>query len=325
MFSRSTGETDDLLGAPAPGGAASGASRGRLTVHRGQLYFGDPSDAASSASEGPYPPPAASSGRRYQGGVAFDETYVDITDASEVSSSDGEYSYVETGSGSESRRQRAAARADGARRGPDARPLLGGAPIARTSSLARRGFGAVGAVLAVSACAVLVVVGLVASGAVDANAVSLPDVFRVSGGAADAAAVKIDPDIDESLASSDAAEDSIFAKKATKTTAGLLVDGLSGGPASNATSVAKVGRRTRTPKVETARARGEGDRRQRGRGEGEGEGARDQGADEGGGVPEERIRRRAGDRALRRRELRRFAQLTDDRGGDAARVVYLGR
>ena len=110
MFSRSTGETDDLLGAPAPGGAASGASRGRLTVHRGQLYFGDPSDAASSASEGPYPPPAASSGRRYQGGVAFDETYVDITDASEVSSSDGEYSYVETGSGSESRRQRAAAR-----------------------------------------------------------------------------------------------------------------------------------------------------------------------------------------------------------------------
>ena len=44
-------------------------------------------------------------------------------------------------------------------------------------------------------------------------------------------------------------------KKATKTTAGLLVDGLSGGPASNATSVAKVGRRTRTPKVETARAR----------------------------------------------------------------------
>lgn len=254
MFSRSTGETDDLLGAPDPGGAASGASRGRLTVHRGQLYFGDPSDAASSASEGPYPPPAASSGRRYQGGVAFDETYVDITDASEVSSSDGEYSYVETGSGSESRRQRAAARADGARRGPDA-PLLGGAPIARTSSLARRGFGAVGAVLAVSACAVLVVVGLVASGAVDANAVSLPDVFRVSGGAADAAAVKIDPDIDESLASSDAAEDSIFAKKATKTTAGLLVDGLSGGPASNATSVAKVGRRTRTPKAETARAR----------------------------------------------------------------------
>ena len=96
---------------------------------------------------------------------------------------------------------------------------------------------------------------LVASGAVDANAVSLPDVFRVSGGAADAAAVKIDPDIDESLASSDAAEDSIFAKKATKTTAGLLVDGLSGGPASNATSVAKVGRRTRTPKVETPRAR----------------------------------------------------------------------
>ena len=73
--------------------------------------------------------------------------------------------------------------------------------------------------------------------------------------AADAAAVKIDPDIDESLASSDAAEDSIFARKATKTTAGLLVDGLSGGPASNATSVAKVGRRTRTPKVETARAR----------------------------------------------------------------------
>ena len=89
MFSRSTGETDELLGGAAAALGSGGPGRGTLTVNRGHLYYGDP---ASSN-----PPPAASSGRRYQGGVSFEDTLVDVGDSS-VSSSDGEYSYVEDSS-----------------------------------------------------------------------------------------------------------------------------------------------------------------------------------------------------------------------------------
>ena len=45
-----------------------------VTVNCGHLYYGDPASAN--------PPPAASSGRRYQGGVSFEDTLVDVGDSS---------------------------------------------------------------------------------------------------------------------------------------------------------------------------------------------------------------------------------------------------
>lgn len=91
-------ERANLLGGGGGGASASSANgntRGKLTVHRGQLYYGDVGEGASSmpndglyTSTNPVPPPASSSGRRYQGGgVSFDNTLVDILESS--SSSDG--------------------------------------------------------------------------------------------------------------------------------------------------------------------------------------------------------------------------------------------
>lgn len=163
MFSRSTGETEDLLGAPGPSASSSvpgGSRRGVLSVHRGQLYYGDPA-ARPSGTVDSLPPPAASSGRRYQGGVSFDETLVDIMDSS---SSDGEYSYVDPGSPMLGFSNNARAR-----RGTPALSALSAGVCAgprRTSPL-----GVVGTIFAVAACAVLIVVGLVAAGAVDRDVI----------------------------------------------------------------------------------------------------------------------------------------------------------
>ena len=163
MFSRSTGETEDLLGAPGPSASSSvpgGSRRGVLSVHRGQLYYGDPA-ARPSGTVDSLPPPAASSGRRYQGGVSFDETLVDIMDSS---SSDGEYSYVDPGSPMLGFSNNARAR-----QGTPALSALSAGVCAgprRTSPL-----GVVGTIFAVAACAVLIVVGLVAAGAVDRDVI----------------------------------------------------------------------------------------------------------------------------------------------------------
>ena len=172
MFSRSTGETEDLLGAPGPSASSSvpgGSRRGVLSVHRGQLYYGDPA-ARPSGTVDSLPPPAASSGRRYQGGVSFDETLVDIMDSS---SSDGEYSYVDPGSPMLGFSNNARAR-----QGTPALSALSAGVCAgprRTSPL-----GVVGTIFAVAACAVLIVVGLVAAGAVDRDVIpaGITDYFQ---------------------------------------------------------------------------------------------------------------------------------------------------
>ena len=172
MFSRSTGETEDLLGAPGPSASSSvpgGSRRGVLSVHRGQLYYGDPA-ARPSGTVDSLPPPAASSGRRYQGGVSFDETLVDIMDSS---SSDGEYSYVDPGSPMLGFSNNARAR-----QGTPALSALSAGVCAgprRTSPL-----GVVGTIFAVAACAVLIVVGLVAAGAVDQDVIpaGITDYFQ---------------------------------------------------------------------------------------------------------------------------------------------------
>ena len=172
MFSRSTGETEDLLGAPGPSASSSvpgGSRRGVLSVHRGQLYYGDPA-ARPSGTVDSLPPPAASSGRRYQGGVSFDETLVDIMDSS---SSDGEYSYVDPGSPMLGFSNNARAR-----RGTPALSALSAGVCAgprRTSPL-----GVVGTIFVVAACAVLIVVGLVAAGAVDRDVIpaGITDYFQ---------------------------------------------------------------------------------------------------------------------------------------------------
>ena len=170
MFSRSTGETEDLLGAPGPSASSSvpgGSRRGVLSVHRGQLYYGDPAARPSGTVDSL--PPAASSGRRYQGGVSFDETLVDIMDSS---SSDGEYSYVDPGSPMLGFSNNARAR-----RGTPALSALSAGVCAgprRTSPL-----GVVGTIFAVAACAVLIVVGLVAAGAVDRDVIAgITDSFQ---------------------------------------------------------------------------------------------------------------------------------------------------
>ena len=172
MFSRSTGETEDLLGAPGPSASSSvpgGSRRGVLSVHRGQLYYGDPA-ARPSGTVDSLPPPAASSGRRYQGGVSFDETLVDIMDSS---SSDGEYSYVDPGSPMLGFSNNARAR-----QGTPALSALSAGVCAgprRTSPL-----GVAGTIFAVAACAVLIVVGLVAAGAVDRDVIpaGITDYFQ---------------------------------------------------------------------------------------------------------------------------------------------------
>ena len=172
MFSRSRGETEDLLGAPGPSASSSvpgGSRRGVLSVHRGQLYYGDPA-ARPSGTVDSLPPPAASSGRRYQGGVSFDETLVDIMDSS---SSDGEYSYVDPGSPMLGFSNNARAR-----QGTPALSALSAGVCAgprRTSPL-----GVVGTIFAVAACAVLIVVGLVAAGAVDRDVIpaGITDYFQ---------------------------------------------------------------------------------------------------------------------------------------------------
>ena len=191
MFSRSTGETEDLLGAPGPSASSSvpgGSRRGVLSVHRGQLYYGDPA-ARPSGSVDSRPPPAASSGRRYQGGVSFDETLVDIMDSS---SSDGEYSYVDPGSPMLGFSNNARAR----QATPTLSALSAGAcagPRGRTSPL-----GVAGTILAVAACAVLIVVGLVAAGAVDRADVipaGVSDYFQLAPSASASAAAGADVDL----------------------------------------------------------------------------------------------------------------------------------
>ena len=188
MFSRSTGETEDLLGAPGPSASSSvpgGSRRGVLSVHRGQLYYGDPA-ARPSGTVDSLPPPAASSGRRYQGGVSFDETLVDIMDSS---SSDGEYSYVDPGSPMLGFSNNARAR-----RGTPALSALSAGVCAgprRTSPL-----GVVGTIFVVAACAVLIVVGLVAAGAVDRDVIpaGITDYFqRVPSATPSAAAGRSQP------------------------------------------------------------------------------------------------------------------------------------
>ena len=191
MFSRSTGETEDLLGASGPSASSSvpgGSRRGVLSVHRGQLYYGDPA-ARPSGSVDSRPPPAASSGRRYQGGVSFDETLVDIMDSS---SSDGEYSYVDPGSPMLGFSNNARAR----QATPTLSALSAGAcagPRGRTSPL-----GVAGTILAVAACAVLIVVGLVAAGAVDRADVipaGVSDYFQLAPSASASAAAGADVDL----------------------------------------------------------------------------------------------------------------------------------
>ena len=137
MFSRSTGETDELLGGSAAALGSGGARRGTVTVNRGHLYYGDPASAN--------PPPAASSGRRYQGGVSFEDTLVDVGDSS-ASSSDGEYSYVEDSSPAfrhiERRARREQSGLGSTARGDRARRGEGG------------GFGVWTAVFTIAVCAV---------------------------------------------------------------------------------------------------------------------------------------------------------------------------
>ena len=161
MFSRSTGETDDLLGGSGTVHGSGGSMRGTLTVNRGYLHYGDA------------PPPASSTGRRYQGGVSFEDTrFVDPGVLSSASSSDGEYSYVEDSSPmvrhAEGRR--------GTRRESSG---LGGVSGARgdkkgSSSSSHGGLGVWSAVLVLAVLAVLSVVGLVGSGVVPAESLPLP-------------------------------------------------------------------------------------------------------------------------------------------------------
>ena len=157
MFSRSTGETDELLGGSAAALGSGGARRGTVTVNRGHLYYGDPASAN--------PPPAASSGRRYQGGVSFEDTLVDVGDSS-ASSSDGEYSYVEDSSPAfrhiERRARREQSGLGSTARGDRARRGEGG------------GFGVWTAVFTIAVCAVLAVVGLVAGGVVPVESLPVP-------------------------------------------------------------------------------------------------------------------------------------------------------
>ena len=181
MFSRSTGETDELLGGSAAAIGSGGARRGTVTVNRGHLYYGDPASAN--------PPPAASSGRRYQGGVSFEDTLADVEDSS-ASSSDGEYSYVEDSSPAfrhierRARREQSGlgstAKRDRARRGE------GG------------GFGMWTAVFTIAVCAVLAVVGLIVGGGVPAESLPVPagvlEVFQVN-----APGVSVSKDLDENL------------------------------------------------------------------------------------------------------------------------------
>lgn len=181
MFSRSTGETDELLGGAAAALGSGGPGRGTLTVNRGHLYYGDP---ASSN-----PPPAASSGRRYQGGVSFEDTLVDVGDSS-ASSSDGEYSYVEDSSPAfrqiERRARREQSGLGSTARGDRARRGEGG------------GFGVWTAVFTIAVCAVLAVVGLVAGGVVPVESLPVPagvlEAFQVN-----APGIAASEDMDENL------------------------------------------------------------------------------------------------------------------------------
>jgi hypothetical protein len=89
---RGGAETENLLGGVGVAAALSssansgGTKRGKLTVHRGQLYYGDV--AGSPGSQVTLPPPSSSSsrskGRCYQGGVSFPSgnTLVDIIESS---------------------------------------------------------------------------------------------------------------------------------------------------------------------------------------------------------------------------------------------------
>ena len=181
MFSRSTGETDELLGGAAAALGSGGPGRGTLTVNRGHLYYGDP---ASSN-----PPPAASSGRRYQGGVSFEDTLVDVGDSS-ASSSDGEYSYVEDSSPAfrqiERRARREQSGLGSTARGDRARRGGGG------------GFGVWTAVFTIAVCAVLAVAGLIVGGVIPAESLPVPagvlQAFQVS-----APGIAKSDDMDENL------------------------------------------------------------------------------------------------------------------------------
>ena len=96
MFSRSTGETEDLLGARSerelerPRRFATRRAVGAC----GSSITAIPRRARPGRSTA-FPRPPRPPTRRYRGGVSFDETLVDIMDSS---SSDGEYSYVDPGS-----------------------------------------------------------------------------------------------------------------------------------------------------------------------------------------------------------------------------------
>jgi hypothetical protein len=181
MFSRSTGETDELLGGSAAALGSGGARRGTVTVNRGHLYYGDPASAN--------PPPAASSGRRYQGGVSFEDTLVDVGDSS-ASSSDGEYSYVEDSSPAfrhiERRARREQSGLGSTARGDRARRGEGG------------GFGVWTAVFTIAVCAVLAVVGLIVGGVIPAESLPVPagvlQAFQVS-----APGIAKSDDLDENL------------------------------------------------------------------------------------------------------------------------------
>lgn len=181
MFSRSTGETDELLGGSAAALGSGGARRGTVTVNRGHLYYGDPASAN--------PPPAASSGRRYQGGVSFEDTLVDVGDSS-ASSSDGEYSYVEDSSPAfrhiERRARREQSGLGSTARGDRARRGGGG------------GFGVWTAVFTIAVCAVLAVVGLIVGGVIPAESLPVPagvlEAFQVN-----APGIAASEDMDENL------------------------------------------------------------------------------------------------------------------------------
>lgn len=178
MFSRSTGETDDLLGGSDATLGSSGSMRGTLTVNRGYLHYGDA------------PPPASSTGRRYQGGVSFEDTLVNVGGHSSASSSDGEYSYVEDSSPmvrhSEGRRTRRES---------------SGLGVSARSERARQqgsGFGVWTAVFVLAVGGVLSVVGLVATGVVPMETLPMPagmlNAFQVSG-----PGIATSDDLDENL------------------------------------------------------------------------------------------------------------------------------
>ena len=198
MFSRSTGETDELLGGSAAALGSGGARRGTVTVNRGHLYYGDPASAN--------PPPAASSGRRYQGGVSFEDTLVDVGDSS-ASSSDGEYSYVEDSSPAfrhiERRARREQSGLGSTARGDRARRGEGG------------GFGVWTAVFTIAVCAVLAVVGLVAGGVVPVESLPVPagvlEAFQVN-----APGIAVSEDMDENLSQKEKSVVDVRASHASK-------------------------------------------------------------------------------------------------------------